>query len=212
MCLTNHYISRNCGHHWLAIRQPCWPGYGFTYCGVFGDGVAREPSPEFEIMGLCPACATPGYYDRNLVRMVTNVRERCRWGIGPSRRDPGVECANTSSNHPDTYIGSVYPTEQSMWVFNKETELMELRKVTFVPGLYKVFDEILVSIENNCKSIPVEIHHKEKVYIPKLVFGYLLVGSNFDEQEERTVGGRNGYRAILCNIFSAEFMLECHAS
>ncbi|KAI0192867.1 DNA topoisomerase II [Xylaria flabelliformis] len=99
-----------------------------------------------------------------------------------------------------------------MWVFNKETELMELRKVTFVPGLYKQRDPNIsytkVSIENNCKSIPVEIHHKEKVYIPKLVFGYLLVGSNFDEQEERTVGGRNGYRAILCNIFSAEFMLE----
>ncbi|KAI0443637.1 methyltransferase domain-containing protein [Xylaria telfairii] len=90
MCLTTHYISRNCGHHWLAIRQPCWPGYGFTYCGVFGDGVAREPSPEFEIMGLCPACTTPGYYDRNLVRMVINVRERCRWGIGPSRGDPGM--------------------------------------------------------------------------------------------------------------------------
>ncbi|KAI0456560.1 methyltransferase domain-containing protein [Xylaria acuta] len=102
MCLTTHYISRNCGHHWLAIRQPCWPGYGFTYCGVFRDGVAREPSPEFEIMGLCPACAAPGYYDRNLVRMVTNVRERCRWGIGPSRGDPGVEHSREMLPTPDT--------------------------------------------------------------------------------------------------------------
>ncbi|RYC57733.1 hypothetical protein CHU98_g8485 [Xylaria longipes] len=88
-CAWSTTADRNCGHHWLAIRQPCWPGYGFTYCGVFGDGVAREPSPEFEIMGLCPACATPGYYDRNLVRMVTNVRERCRWGIGPFEGRPG---------------------------------------------------------------------------------------------------------------------------
>ncbi|GAW18110.1 hypothetical protein ANO14919_075830 [Xylariales sp. No.14919] len=92
MCLATHYISRNCGHHWLAIRQPCWPGYGFTYCGTFGDGVAREPSPELEIMGLCPACTTPGCYDPNLVRMVLDIRERCRWGIGPSRHDPGLEC------------------------------------------------------------------------------------------------------------------------
>ncbi|KAI0400512.1 hypothetical protein F4802DRAFT_601904 [Xylaria palmicola] len=93
MCLTNHYISRNCGHHWLAIRQPCWPGYGFTYCPVFGDGVARDPSPVFEFLGLCPACATPGFYNQNLVRMITHIRDRCRWGFGPSRYDPGVECA-----------------------------------------------------------------------------------------------------------------------
>lgn len=99
MCLTNHFISRNCGHHWLAIRQPCWPGYGFTYCGTFGDGVAREPSPEFEVAGLCPACAagTPpgcgyGHYDHNLVRMIVDIRDHCRWGLGPSRDDPGLEC------------------------------------------------------------------------------------------------------------------------
>ncbi|KAI3338874.1 DNA topoisomerase [Ustulina deusta] len=139
---------------------------------------------------------------------------------------------------PDTYIGSVEPTEQSMWVFNKETELMEFRKVTFVPGLYKIFDEILVnaadnkqndpnmsyikvtinrelgeiSVENNGKGIPVEIHQKEKVYIPELVFGHLLAGSNFDDEEERTVGGRNGYGAKLCNVFSSEFTVECQDS
>lgn len=92
MCLTTHYTSRSCGHHWLAIRQPCWPGYGFSYCAAFVDGVAREPSPEFEILGLCPACAAPAHYDRNLVRMIVGVHDHCRWGMGPSRGDPGVEC------------------------------------------------------------------------------------------------------------------------
>ncbi|KAI1356984.1 hypothetical protein F5Y01DRAFT_309525 [Xylaria sp. FL0043] len=85
--------DRNCGHHWLAIRHPCWPGNGFNHCGVFGDGVAREPAPEVEAVGLCPACATPGAYDYNLVRMVVNIRDHCRWGVGPSRDDPGYECA-----------------------------------------------------------------------------------------------------------------------
>jgi hypothetical protein len=92
MCYTVHYISRNCGHHWLAIQQPCWPGYGFNFCGVFGDGVARDPSPEFEVPGSCPACTPPRYYDANLVRMIVDVRNRCRWGVGPSRTDPGFEC------------------------------------------------------------------------------------------------------------------------
>ncbi|OTB06331.1 hypothetical protein M426DRAFT_319063 [Hypoxylon sp. CI-4A] len=140
---------------------------------------------------------------------------------------------------PDTYIGSVERTEQQMWVFNKETSLMELRpKVGYVPGLYKIFDEILVnaadnkqrdptmtymkvtinrqegqiSVENNGKGIPVEMHEKEGVYIPEMVFGHLLAGSNFDDEEKKTVGGRNGYGAKLCNVFSTEFTLECQDS
>lgn len=140
---------------------------------------------------------------------------------------------------PDTYIGSVERMEQQMWVFSKETNQMELRsKVGFVPGLYKIFDEILVnaadnkqrdsgmtymkvtidrtegriSVENNGKGIPVEIHEKENVWIPELVFGHLLAGSNFDDEEKKTVGGRNGYGAKLCNIFSTEFTLECQDS
>ncbi|KAI2618813.1 type II DNA topoisomerase [Hypoxylon sp. NC1633] len=140
---------------------------------------------------------------------------------------------------PDTYIGSVERTEQQMWVFNKETNQMELRpKVGYVPGLYKIFDEILVNaadnkqrdpgmtsmkvtidreegritVENNGKGIPVEMHDKEKVYIPEMVFGHLLAGSNFDDDEKKTVGGRNGYGAKLCNVFSTEFTLECQDS
>ena len=139
---------------------------------------------------------------------------------------------------PDTYIGSVERTEQSMWVYNKTTSLMEYRSINFVPGLYKIFDEILVnaadnkqrndsmtsmkitidraageiSVENNGKGIPVVIHEKENIYIPELIFGHLLAGSNFDDDEQKTVGGRNGYGAKLCNVFSTEFTLECQDS
>ena len=37
----------------------------------------------------------------------------------------------------------------------------------------------------------------------------LLQGSNFDDKEEKTTGGRNGYGAKLANIFSTEFIVEC---
>ncbi|KAI6456336.1 DNA topoisomerase 2 [Pyricularia oryzae] len=139
---------------------------------------------------------------------------------------------------PDTYIGSVERTETKMWTFNKQTGLVENRIVAFVPGLYKIFDEILVnaadnsqrdktmtylkvtvdresgqiSVENNGKGIPVEMHEKEKVYIPELIFGHLLTGSNYDDKELKTVGGRNGYGAKLTNIFSTEFILEAQDS
>lgn len=85
---------------------------------------------------------------------------------------------------PDTYIGSVERTEKQMWVFNSETEAMQFREINYVPGLYKIFDEILVnaadnkqrdknmseikvtvdrekgeiSVRNNGRGIPVEIH------------------------------------------------------
>ncbi|KAI5926770.1 hypothetical protein F4810DRAFT_707310 [Camillea tinctor] len=113
MCRTAHFRSRNCGHHWLQISQPCGPGRGFATCATFGDGVAREPTAECRVGSLCPACSASsssyfampapalGYgggnwgwgapYDLNSVRMVTDVRHRWRWGVGPSRRDPGVD-------------------------------------------------------------------------------------------------------------------------
>lgn len=137
---------------------------------------------------------------------------------------------------PDTYIGSTELTEMEMWCFDEEKELMEFRKVNIVPGLYKIFDEILVNaadnkirdksmkvlnvkidpinnlieIMNDGKGIPVQIHDKEKIYIPELIFGNLLTSSNYDDNDKKITGGRNGYGAKLCNIFSELFELETY--
>ncbi|KAG8446726.1 hypothetical protein GDO86_014258 [Hymenochirus boettgeri] len=134
---------------------------------------------------------------------------------------------------PDTYIGSVEPVSQQMWVFD-EDEGLNCREVTFVPGLYKIFDEILVnaadnkqrdpkmscikitidpenntvSVWNNGKGIPVVEHKVEKVFVPALIFGQLLTSSNYDDDEKKVTGGRNGYGAKLCNIFSKKFTVE----
>ncbi|WMV10796.1 hypothetical protein MTR67_004181 [Solanum verrucosum] len=133
---------------------------------------------------------------------------------------------------PDTYIGSVEKHTQTLWVW--ENDAMVHRPVTYVPGLYKIFDEILVnaadnkqrdpkmdalevvidpeqnlvSVYNNGDGIPVEIHQEEGVYVPELIFGHLLTSSNYDDAEKKTTGGRNGYGAKLTNIFSTEFVIE----
>ncbi|KAI0239982.1 DNA topoisomerase 2 [Massospora cicadina] len=57
---------------------------------------------------------------------------------------------------------------------------------------------------NPHNGIPVEFHKEEKVYIPELIFGHLLTSSNYDNSEKKVVGGRNGYGAELCNIFSTD--------
>ena len=52
------------------------------------------------------------------------------------------------------------------------------------------------------------IHEKEKIYVPELIFGHLLTGSNFDDTMRKVTGGRNGLGAKLANIFSSEFIVE----
>ncbi|KAK0553943.1 DNA topoisomerase 2 [Tilletia horrida] len=135
---------------------------------------------------------------------------------------------------PDTYIGSVEPQEKEVWVYDSAKEQMAYRKITYTPGFYKIFDEILVNaadnkvrdpsmdtlkvtidkeegsitVWNNGKGIPVEIHEEEKIYIPELIFGHLLTSSNYDDDEAKVTGGRNGYGAKLANIYSTEFTVE----
>lgn len=135
---------------------------------------------------------------------------------------------------PDTYIGSVERVEQEMWVWDMDSERMVKKNIKFVPGLFKIFDEILVNaadnkirdanqtlikvninksenmikVYNNGKGIPVVEHKVEKVFVPTLIFGHLLTSSNYNDEEKKVTGGRNGYGAKLCNIFSKKFIIE----
>jgi len=133
---------------------------------------------------------------------------------------------------PDSYIGSPNPVTEFMWIH--EDDHMVNKEIKYVPGFYKIFDEILVnaadnkqrdpkmdtikleikpeekmiSIMNNGKGIPVEFHKEQKMYVPTMIFGHLLTSSNFNDDEQKTTGGRNGYGAKLCNVFSTKFIVE----
>lgn len=120
-----------------------------------------------------------------------------------------------------------------MWIIDQDNKLVQ-KSITFVPAMLKIFDEILVNaadnkirdptmkkieviidaennliqVKNDGRGIPVEVHDKEQIYVPELIFGHLLTSSNYDDNERKVVGGRNGYGAKLCNIFSKTFELE----
>ena len=53
---------------------------------------------------------------------------------------------------PDTYIGSTEKQQQQTWVHDGTK--MVLQNISYVPGLYKIFDEILVNAADNkvCQS------------------------------------------------------------
>ena len=143
---------------------------------------------------------------------------------------------------PDTYVGSIEPTEDELYVMCDGN--MKMETMTRVPGEYKIFDEIIVnahdqwirlkeqkekdpsliqvknikisfsketgeiSVYNDGEGIPVEIHETEKIYIPEMIFGSLLTSSNYNDNDLKHVGGKNGYGAKLTNIFSKHFRLE----
>ena len=46
---------------------------------------------------------------------------------------------------PDTYVGSTKTNEESRWMYDDASNKMVWRKIQFNPGLYKLFDEIIVN-------------------------------------------------------------------
>jgi DNA topoisomerase-2 len=65
-----------------------------------------------------------------------------------------------------------------------------------------------VSVYNNGKGIPIEIHPDTNMYVPEMIFGNLRTSSNYDDNIKRTVGGTNGVGAKAANIFSNRFVVE----
>ncbi|CAJ0745242.1 21096_t:CDS:10, partial [Entrophospora sp. SA101] len=135
---------------------------------------------------------------------------------------------------PDTYVGSVEVITEKLWIYNVKDDKLEYKEITYVPAFFKIFDEILVnaadnkirdssmsiikvkidkelgkiSVYNNGKGIPIEIHKELNVYVPEMLFGQLMTSSNYDDNEKKVTGGRNGLGAKSANIFSTQFTVE----
>lgn len=135
---------------------------------------------------------------------------------------------------PDTYIGSIVEDIMKMWVYDPEKNQMVFSQIKYVPGLYKIFDEILVNsrdqtvrdktcneiratinIEtgeitiwnNGDNGIEVEFHKEAGCYVPEMIFGMLRTSANYS-QVGKIVGGKNGLGAKLCVLFSSYFIVE----
>jgi DNA topoisomerase-2 len=137
---------------------------------------------------------------------------------------------------PGMYIGNVYTEPTKMYVFEDINEIKSNKftnkTVEYNAGFIKLYDEVLtnasdhyirtnqvkyikitvdknhVSIENDGPGIPIQMHKDHKMYVPELIFGNLMSGENFDENDQRMVGGLNGLGTKLTNIFSKKFIVE----
>ena len=138
---------------------------------------------------------------------------------------------------PDTYVGSLPPETGNYWVrdgngftFSELSVSPGLVKI-FDEVLVNAIDQYslhpkkvskieivtgkdFVFVRNYGVSIPIKKHETEKgsdgkpIWIPELIFGHLLTSSNYNDDEQRVTGGRNGYGAKLANVFSSKFHID----
>ena len=100
-------------------------------------------------------------------------------------RDQIIRLQQSKSKNPVTKIEIEYDKDTKMW-----------------------------SIYNDGEGIDIADHPTErdskgkKINIVEMIFGHLLTSKNYDKDEKKIVGGKNGYGAKLTNIFSTYFKIE----
>ena len=153
-------------------------------------------------------------------------------------------------DNPDMYIGSIEKVNSNMFVYNENNKNIVEKTISYIPGLYKLFDEgivncrdhvirmeqlinnnntdsnketinypvtnIDISIDdsgiitllNDGNGIDITLHPEYKVWIPELIFGHLRTSTNYDKNEKKIVGGKNGYGFKLVLIWSSWGKIE----
>ena len=140
---------------------------------------------------------------------------------------------------PDTYVGSIETANEEVFL-HEESGSFKPETIAVNPGFYKLIDELLVNahdhairlrsknsedpvkkinvlceahgftIENDGEPIDVAEHPEHKVWIPQMIFGELLTSTNYNKDEKKLVGGKNGYGVKLVNIFAKEMKVVVH--
>jgi len=145
-------------------------------------------------------------------------------------------------DNPDTYIGSVEEIDSDMWIMSENDEKIIEKNISFIPGLFKLFDEGIVNCRDHVvrmktrvdakaeNALPVthidisietdgtiimindgngiDVAQKDGVWIPELVFGHLRTSTNYNKDEKKIVGGKNGFGFKLVLIWSSYGRIE----
>lgn len=129
------------------------------------------------------------------------------------------------------YIGNKLNENKLLYICDKEFNSIEKKNILFNAGFLKLFDEILtnasdhvirtnnkvkniwITISNNSITIKndgpgIPIAKKDNIWVPQMLFGELLTGENYNDNEDRYVGGMNGMGACLVNILSKKFIIN----
>jgi DNA topoisomerase-2 len=132
------------------------------------------------------------------------------------------------------YAGSAVFEKHEEMILDSSIGKMVTKELNYVPAFVKIFSEILdnsidehrrapkkldtikvevkddgtISVHDNGRGIPVQIHAQTKKYVAETVFSNMRAGSNFDDDVDQQLIGTNGVGSTLTNILSTEFNIE----
>lgn len=132
------------------------------------------------------------------------------------------------------YAGSTSLQTGKEWIYDQASKKMVKKEISYIPAFVKIFSEILdnaidegrrapgvmdaikveisedgiLSVQDNGRGIPVEIHPQTKTYVATTVFSNLRAGSNFNDEEDQQIIGTNGVGSTLTNVLSTSFKIE----
>ena len=148
-------------------------------------------------------------------------------------------------DNPDTYTGTMEKTESQTYIFDSNKIIQ--KSLTYIPGLFKLFDEAIVNardhqirmaqiilakkptkhknhpvtqisirveksglieITNDGNGIDIDKHPEYNIWIPELIFGHLRTSTNYDKNEKKIVGGKNGFGFKLALVWSTWGKIE----
>jgi DNA topoisomerase-2 len=69
-------------------------------------------------------------------------------------------------------------------------------------------DDGTISMTNDGNGIDVAMHPEYNIWIPELIFGHLRTSTNYNKNEKKIVGGKNGFGFKLVLIWSTEGSIE----
>jgi len=71
-----------------------------------------------------------------------------------------------------------------------------------------ISDDGTITITNDGNGIDIEKHPENGLWIPEMVFGHLRTSTNYDKDEKKIVGGKNGFGFKLVLIWSTYGYIE----
>jgi DNA topoisomerase-2 len=145
---------------------------------------------------------------------------------------------------PDTYIGSIDKSDTDLWIMNEDGDKIIQKNISYIPGLFKLFDEGIVNCRdhvvrmqqkindqvpnslpvtqieveilpddsivmiNNGNGIDIAKHPEYDLWIPEMIFGHLRTSTNYNKDEKKITGGKNGFGFKLVLIWSTYGRIE----
>ena len=90
-------------------------------------------------------------------------------------------------------------------------QLFEKDKTNNLPVSYiniTIEDDGIITMTNDGNGIDITKHPEYDIWIPELIFGHLRTSTNYDKEEKKIVGGKNGFGFKLVLIWSSWGKIE----